>query len=172
MAAYKYIAKKHGGDSIESIMYAGSEEDARKKIIELGYIPEGIELINTPDRRIHERLDIAVPVWFGVFKSARPVNSFSSQAVTKNISAGGLLIVGHKAMAAGGLLCVRFTLPQMPQSIECLARVVRCDSLPGGEVHLAVCFVNITNDERNALNHYIIEKMNEHNTSGETDGNI
>ncbi len=172
MTSYKYVAKKHTGDTIESIIYAASIEEARKKIEEMGFVPELVEEITAPDRRMYERLAVEIPVWFGPFKPGRPVNVFPVQAQTRNVSAGGMLIEARNPVNSGVVLCVRFALPPQSQ-IECLARVVRSHPLPDEGYQIAVSFVTITNDERNALNHYILDAINHNTSSGEqSHGNI
>lgn len=163
MQAYKYRAKKGPATYIESIVYAKTEKSAVEKIKELGY--EEIEILGTvgmpqEDKRIFMRVDNKVYVKYKIFKSkdAEAKNKkfdVELAAVTKNISAGGILFHGSEYLAPGTVIEIILELPQQTP-VECLARVARVEEVEADKSYeIAVYFLDITDYERSRLNRFL-----------------
>ncbi|MBU2063668.1 MAG: PilZ domain-containing protein [Candidatus Omnitrophica bacterium] len=163
MQAYKYRAKKGPATYIESIVYAKTKESAVDKIKELGY--DEIEILGTvglpeEDKRIFMRVDNNVYVKYKIFKikDADAKNKkfdVELAAVTKNISAGGLLFQATDYLAPGTVIELTLELPQQA-SIQCLARVARVEEVElDASYEIAVYFLNITDYERARLNRFV-----------------
>lgn len=157
---YKYLATKNStGKTIESIIYADTPEDAFEKIMEMGYAPEKIEEITTPDRRINERLSVALKVVYSLFKPGQSEPKLREGA-TYNISSGGMLFKAEKPYLRGKILEFSLKIPEGPEDIKCLAKVIRCDQAAEKEreYSIAVCFLDLPNTERTRINDYITQQ--------------
>lgn len=156
MASYKYRARKQITDKIiEAVIYAATREKALNYIEKMGYILESIEEINTPDRRVYARVVLELPIHYSRFKPNSLVH-FNQEGITKNISAGGVLFKTKKSFSVGTILEIVLELPQDLEDIQCLARVVRVETIEeGSEYNLAICFLELPNSERKRLNQYI-----------------
>jgi len=112
------------------------------------------------ENRIFRRLENKVNVKFKLIQSedellkrgVRP-EQFSA---TKNISAGGLLFVSTEPIVVGSFLDLSMELPDNKSPIQCLAKVVRVNELGYQNAYdIAVCYLDMTNQERTRLNRYI-----------------
>jgi len=157
MSAYRYQARKSSGNIVESILYASTEEQATRKIKELGYEPIKIEKINAPDRRVYERREISFTVRYAVFKPGRPLPENRMVAKTTNISAGGLLLNSENSLPMGTTIDLIIELPDA-ESIQCLGRVIRCKKQnEEGYYRIAVFYLDISHDDRARLDSYILK---------------
>jgi len=160
MGAYKYQATNTiTGITIESIIYANTNEEAFEKIMEMGYSPEKIEEINSPDRRVNERLEIGLKVIYSRFKPGQ-TNSRVREGFTNNISSGGMLFQSEISFEQGKILDIELTFPEGFASIKCLGRVIRSDQINQQEnkFNIAVCFLDLPNSERSRINDYITQQ--------------
>ncbi len=165
MGAYRYEAKKETGEIIESIIYASSQEEAMEKIKDMGYLPVKIGDMLSPDsvseKRIYVRLDNRVYVRYKMFKlktkSADDIDYEPEVAViTKNMSAGGLLLRTSESLALGTIIDLSLELPE-ENPVQCLARVVRIEEIVlDRDYEIAVCFLDLPNLERARLNRYVL----------------
>ncbi len=152
---YKYRAEKISDKKIvESVVDAASEEEASSKIQELGLKIISLEKMEHPDRRRHERLDIELEVAFVIVKGEGR-RDVEFEGVTKNISAGGLLLVSEEALKPGTL--IELALEISPEiAIECMGRVLR--SQPAGieeKFCLAICFVNLPMQDQVQIDQFV-----------------
>lgn len=157
MGVYKYQATKSTtGVTIESIIYADHPEEAFEKIMEMGYVPEKIEEISAPDRRVNERLEIGLKVIYSRFKPGQ-VEAIIREGSTSNISSGGMLFRADRSYDSGTILDLELELPEGIDNIKCLARIIRCDQIGQEErkYNIAVCFLDLPNSERSRINEYI-----------------
>ena len=112
------------------------------------------------DKRVYSRLSSSVHLRYKIFnakeeslKSKFSVDQFS---ITKNISAGGLLLISTEPVLIGAVLELKIELPDAEAPIECLARVVRVEERDDGKKYnIAVCFLDITGAQRARLNQHI-----------------
>lgn len=156
MGAYKYTARKDStGKDFEAIIYAKTKEEAIAKIKEAGYTPETVEEINAPDRRIHRRFNIELPLKFNKF-NPREDSKFNDEGRTCNISAGGILFKTQKRLSAGVIIELRLELPEGQASIQCLAKILRFSELETEQDYeIAVYFLDLPNSERLRLDQYL-----------------
>lgn len=156
MQAYKYVARRQiNGKSIEAVVYANTAQEALQKINELGYTPESIEKLNMPDRRVYNRFNMQLPVWFSRFKSGHE-SEFEIQGMTINISAGGILFKTSKLLQLGVTIELMLELSETEEDIQCLARVVRCDPDEQGTGYsMAVCFLDLPHPDQNRLSVFL-----------------
>ncbi len=160
MGVYKYQATKSStGVTIESIIYADTTEEAFKKIIEMGYSPEKIEEINSPDRRVNERLEIGLKMIYSRFKPGQ-TNTRTREGFTNNISSGGMLFLSEISLDRGQILAIELLLPDDIENIKCLCRVIRSGQINQQEnkFNIAVCFLDLPNSERSRINDYITQQ--------------
>ena len=136
-------------------MYANTEEEALNKIKELGYITESLEKIDISDRRVFLRVNMEMTVWFNRVKSGHE-SDFDGQGLTVNISAGGILFKTNKSYSVGTTIDLMVELPEGEEDIQCLGRVIRCDSENEGESYdIAVSFLDLPHQERNCLSEFL-----------------
>jgi c-di-GMP-binding flagellar brake protein YcgR len=157
MCVYKYRAKKNTGNIIESIIYADSPEEARKKILEMGYSPEEVDPITMPDRRVYERLDAQLLLRYSIFKRGKPAAAGQKQGLTRNISAGGVLLHCAERLPAGAIIDLCVEVPA-EENIRCLTRIIRTEPVPLSEnmYESAGSFLDLSLTERARLNRYIL----------------
>lgn len=120
------------------------------------------------ERRIYERLDEELTVYYREIeiqyrllskKRSRDIleNSSEKRAVTKNISAGGLLLLMQENLFIGAILELRFKLPGSSEKmIECLGRIVRIEELPAEDKCLVgIMFLDLPTEDRVVINQYV-----------------
>jgi PilZ domain. len=123
--------------------------------------PQKTTTPSVSDRRIYERIEGSIYVRFKIFRTKTPDNAQRAfepeiMAVTKNISAGGVLFSSSEYIAPGKILDLAVMLTDEEKNIACLARVVRCTELvPNKDFEIAACFLDLSNAERNRLNRYL-----------------
>lgn len=112
------------------------------------------------DKRVYNRLNSKVNLRYKVFKSKEELLkrgiSPEQLAVTKNISAGGLLFFSNESLLAGAILEIKIELPDGLDPIECLARVVRSEETDQENIYnIAACFLDMTSAQRVRLDRYV-----------------
>ncbi|MFH1093896.1 MAG: PilZ domain-containing protein [Candidatus Omnitrophota bacterium] len=156
MQAYKYVARRQiNGKPIEAVVYANTAQEALKKINELGYTPESIEKLDMPDKRVHTRFNMQLPLCFSRFKPGHE-SEFDIKGLTINISAGGILLKTDRSFSPGTTIELMLELSKNDEDIQCLARIVRCEL--GDEersCNIAVSFLDLTHPERNRLSEFL-----------------
>jgi type II secretory ATPase GspE/PulE/Tfp pilus assembly ATPase PilB-like protein len=117
------------------------------------------------DQRVHERVEDQLYVHYKLFKtSIKDSENIEYEpeliGLTKNISAGGLLLNSSEQIAKGTILDVNMEMPDDERNIECLARVIRCTEVVAKKNYeIAICFLDLTNSERSRLSRYINRLM-------------
>ncbi len=156
MQAYKYVAKSQiNGKPIEAVIYAHTAREALEKISELGYIAESLEKIDASDRRVYGRVNVQLPVWFNRFNRERE-SEFDTQALSVNISAGGILLKTEKSFSEGTIIELMLELSEREDAIHCLGRVIRCGLEDEGKFYnIAVTFLDLSYPERNRLSEFL-----------------
>jgi Tfp pilus assembly pilus retraction ATPase PilT len=113
-------------------------------------------------KRAYVRLESRVNVRYKVFKSLDELTrrGFKPEnlSVTANISAGGLLFFGSEPIQAGSVVELDLELPDGPDPISCLARVVRVEEIdPDKKYHIAAHFLDITSGDKARINKFVLE---------------
>lgn len=125
---------------------------------------------NPLDKRVYVRLDRRINIRYKIFRSPEELGKLAKrglmpqelEAVTKNISAGGLLFSVDKALLPGSILDLRIELPRGDRPIECLARILRVKEIEmDKEYDIAVCFLDLTSADRARLDKYVKEEIRE-----------
>ena len=76
-------------------------------------------------------------------------------SASKNISAGGLVFIADEPLTVGSIVELKIELGPV-DSIECLAKVIRTEEKePEKSYDIAVCFLDITSAQRQALSKYV-----------------
>ncbi len=114
-----------------------------------------------PDRRIFARLSVNVNVGYRIVKNARAPeetneSGIEAEAVTKDISAGGLTFYLKEGIAEGSILELCIELPSQKEPIKCLAKVMRYQSIDGTAFfETAVYFLDLSSRDRQLLDKYV-----------------
>ena len=155
----------------EEIMEVTSEEGIAQSPSQSFSAPEEKELQEAEEpRRIEKRnylrKDIQIPILFHMVKSPSDLTHKDGvpkkSAMTTNFSAGGLLFTAPEKISQGSIVALRIQLPNIPQPIECLSRVVRVEEPNGGKGYgIAVCFLDLTGSDRTKLNQFVQEQVAE-----------
>lgn len=123
------------------------------------------------DRRRHRRAPIRIEA---TLEARRPEDSV--RLTVLDLSAGGFLCSISRPMAAMTRLGVRFVFPpyanQPAREMDVMALVIRCEKPPrAGEDHrLAVCFLDLRDDDRDHIEGYVDWYETVHNAPEEADG--
>ncbi len=112
------------------------------------------------DRRQFERLKDTVNIRYRIIKSKDPIRKMAPSSeeytVTKDVSAGGLLLVTRESIPVGSILELKVELPDGPPAIECLAKVMREEELVKENMfQLGICFLDLTGSQRARLFKYV-----------------
>lgn len=115
------------------------------------------------EKRVYARLNMKVNIRYRMIQSSSELSkrnlSPEQLSVTKNISAGGLLFVAPEAVAPGTIVELKIELPEAPQPIECLSRVVRAEEVrQEKDYEIAVCFLDLSGQDRSKLAKFIEEE--------------
>lgn len=116
------------------------------------------------DKRVYPRLDLQAHVSYKLVKTEELATkgAFSPEgdSASKNISAGGLLLITTESLPVGTILELKIELPDGQKPIECLARVVRVEQTSQENIFdTAVCFLDLTSSQRARLDNFINQKI-------------
>jgi len=111
-------------------------------------------------RRVYSRINKKINLSYKLYKSREELLKGGFQpdqlSVSKNVSAGGLLIVSASTMPIGAILDLKIELVGENEPIECLAKIVRVEEIQEDkEYEIAICFLDITSAQRAKLNRYV-----------------
>jgi len=159
----KVIAGITTPEEVMKVTSAEEQLDLEKKaqVFSSGLLKEtNTFLPGRAEERSYQRLNSKVNLRYKVFKSQGELlrRGFTPEqlGVTKDISAGGLLLFSDEVLPLGSILELNLELPNAGESIECLARVVRVEEIEEEKnYHIAVCFLDITGAQRARLNRYV-----------------
>ncbi len=113
------------------------------------------------ESRLFMRLNFEATLHFKRFRPSaveqEELARFEELSITKNLSAGGLLFVANEQFSIGDILQLKIELPDGPEPVECLGKVVRIESgrSGGGLYSIAVCFLDITGAQRARLKKFV-----------------
>ena len=114
------------------------------------------------DRRAFPRVAASVTVHYRVVKDARlpeeiaEDGGFEANAETKDISAGGLSFFIKEGIMAGSILELKIDLPEGFESVKCLAKVMRYQSVEDSPYYeTAVCFLDLSGRDRQNLDRFV-----------------
>lgn len=96
--------------------------------------------------------------------SLEPLPAFPPRALHAkvNLSASGILLPDMGDLAVGESLAMVLWLDgKHPETIECLAQVVRFTKLPNGSMAVALCFAEIDNQDRDKIVAFCLAKERE-----------
>ncbi|HBU08938.1 MAG TPA: hypothetical protein DEA99_07150 [Candidatus Omnitrophica bacterium] len=111
------------------------------------------------ERRVFIRLDEKVDLRYKMLslKEGQLRQSFNPEqlSASKNISAGGLVFIADEPLTVGSIVELKIELGPA-DSIECLAKVIRTEEKePEKSYDIAVCFLDITSAQRQALSKHV-----------------
>lgn len=163
-------------DEIYNTLTIGPEElmrkDASNITLQSGKT-DGSQIPYITERRTYTRADKSFPVSFTIYKNLRQGTSNLAlegvseidywkehNAFTENISSGGLIFKYNLALPQGTILNLKLGVPISSDKeltiVNCLARIVRVDKIPGENMaRTAVCFLDMSGADRVALNNYV-----------------
>ena len=114
------------------------------------------------DHRIFVRLETNVNIFYRVLKIPQnPDESITKnvpeeRALTKNISAGGLLFFTDKSIPVSAILELKIKIPDEQESLECLGRVIRQEEIKTPKIYeTAVCFLDLSSHDRKLLEKFV-----------------
>ncbi|MBU1086229.1 MAG: Flp pilus assembly complex ATPase component TadA [Candidatus Omnitrophica bacterium] len=146
---------------VDETVYDLKKDGKPSKMLKIE-MPEKIEKTIKPhDQRIHERVEDKLYVHYKMFKTkAKDSGGLEYEpeliGVTKNISAGGILLNSSEQISKGTILDVKMEMPNNERQIECLAKVIRCtEFVQNKNYEIAICFLDLASAERSRLNRYI-----------------
>ena len=108
------------------------------------------------DKRVHPRVPAHIPVTFLVMKEDKEVKNirelFEKTKTVKTIDAslGGMQFEGDQGLQKGEMLTVRFSLPEVSQTISAFAEVAWVTPKSAG-----VRFLSMKDEDRMFLDHYL-----------------
>jgi hypothetical protein len=110
--------------------------------------------------RAFERVDRKLNLRYNIYLlKEQPLEGGPSAerlAVTKNISAGGLLFVSNFPLPVGSIIELKLELPDVEPPVQCLSRIVRVEETDVDKVYeIAVHFLDITSAGRARIKKYI-----------------
>jgi type II secretory ATPase GspE/PulE/Tfp pilus assembly ATPase PilB-like protein len=133
---------------------AYTESASAAAIVPQAQSPESMN--NRAYARLQERINIRYKVFDAKDSLAQRGISFEELSCTKNISAGGLLFIGHEPPpGVGSVLELTIEIENKDDVIECLARIVRVHEIDPHTFDIGVCFLDLTGAQRARLEKYI-----------------
>ncbi|MFA5099653.1 MAG: ATPase, T2SS/T4P/T4SS family [Candidatus Omnitrophota bacterium] len=153
----------------EVMKVTGGEEKMESSAPEeISEEPQVVKVPGTPfsaaDNRAYNRLQERINIRYKVFDSkeglAQRGITFEELSRTKNISAGGLLFIGHEPPpGVGSVLELIIEIENGEAPVECLARIVRAHEIDSHTFEIAVCFLDLTGAQRARLEKYVEGEM-------------
>lgn len=104
------------------------------------------------ERRRYIRVDARVITWYRVGGASAPE---VYGALTKNLSAGGLLFETDEAVPPGAHIEVELKVPGSPKVLRLAGRSVRLEAVGGGRYDVGVAFESMPPADRATIETYI-----------------
>jgi c-di-GMP-binding flagellar brake protein YcgR len=116
--------------------------------------------VEQDDRRRYRRLKAEVQVEISYTDPDKDVTSLTTDPVSRDISAGGLLIRHRSALPIGSEIVVKFILPSEKRYVMTFARVVRVDVVEERKLYdIGLCFVNTREEDIERINKYVVGSL-------------
>jgi len=106
------------------------------------------------ERRRYVRVDAKVIAWYRT-EAVPTGGSDALGALTKNLSAGGVLFETDEAIPVGAHLDVEMKLPGSPKIRKSVGRVARLEALGGGRYDVGIAFERIPDEDKEAIETYV-----------------
>lgn len=114
------------------------------------------------ERRMYRRLKAEVKVEISYTDPEKDVTSLITDPVSRDISAGGLLVRHRKHLAVGADVVVKFILPSEKRYVMTFARVVRVDVVEEGKLYdIGICFMDTREDDIKRIDKYVTDSLDE-----------
>jgi c-di-GMP-binding flagellar brake protein YcgR len=114
------------------------------------------------ERRKYHRLKTEVKVEISYTDLEKDVTSLTTDPVSKDISAGGLLVRQKKHLDVGSEVVVKFLLPSEKRYIMMFARVVRVDVVEKDKLYdIGLCFLNAREHDVSRINKYVADSLDQ-----------
>ena len=114
------------------------------------------------ERRKYQRLKAEVQVEISYTDPEKDVTSLTTDPVSRDISAGGLLIRHSSALPLGSEIVVKFILPSEKRYVMTFARVVRVDVVEERKLYdIGLCFVNTRHEDIERINKYVVGSLDQ-----------
>jgi len=135
-------AKKAG--KIQQAKHAKTKQAKKKTIV---------------NRRKYSRVDTSVKV--RIQKYNKEDKTFITDAgMSKNVSAGGLLLAYDKLLQLGSFVMVSFTLPgSTDEELDFVGKIVRVELMPDGIYEYGIMFMRKTPGEYEKLHQYVFDAL-------------
>jgi c-di-GMP-binding flagellar brake protein YcgR len=118
--------------------------------------------VSGQERRKYRRLRAEVKVEISYTDPEKDVTSLTTDPVSKDISAGGLLVRHRKPLVVGSEVVVKFLLPSEKRYIMTFARVIRADVVEEDKLYdIGLCFIDIRDQDIERINKYVIGSLND-----------
>ena len=154
---YKYRAQKTFDKKIvEAVIDAKTEEEAKKKVQELGLEIISIEKLDHPDRRRHERFNIELELSYLIVKGEGK-HGVEINGRTINISAGGLLFTTAENLRPGSIIDVIVEVEDT-LVVEAMVRILRANVNEQGQFVIAACFVDLPVKVQVELDQFVMKR--------------
>lgn len=112
------------------------------------------------ERRKYRRLKAEVKVEISYTDPEKDVTSLTTAPVSRDISAGGLLVRHTSALPIGSEIVVKFILPSEKRYVMTFARVVRVDVVEERKLYdIGLCFVNTRDQDIERINKYVSDTL-------------
>lgn len=112
------------------------------------------------EKRKYRRLKTEVKVEISFTDPEKDVTSLTTDPISKDISAGGLLVRQKKRLDIGSEVVMKFLLPSEKRFIMMFARVVRVDVVEKDKLYdIGFCFVNAREQDISRINKYVADSL-------------
>lgn len=112
------------------------------------------------ERRRFKRLKLEVEVELQYYDTEKNKSEVIGDSVSKNVSAGGLLVASDRPLDIEAFVLARFLLPNEKRYIMVLAKVVRVEVVEEGRKYeLGISFVNYRKEDIERLNEFVESEL-------------
>jgi c-di-GMP-binding flagellar brake protein YcgR len=116
--------------------------------------------VGQEERRKYRRLKAEVQVEISYTDPEKDVTSLTTDPISRDISAGGLLIRHKGPLPIGSEIVVKFILPSEKRYVMTFARVVRVDVVEERKLYdIGLCFVNTREQDIERINKYVVDSL-------------
>jgi len=107
-------------------------------------------------KRVHSKVNITYKITDSAVAERLGDQQLEHFAVTKDLSAGGLLFISDKSVPKGTILELTIRLPDGGAPLRCLSKIVRVAYRDmDGAYDIAVCFLDLSSSERTRLDKFV-----------------
>ena len=106
-------------------------------------------------RRVNTRVQVSVQKY-----NAEIDDFYTDESISKNLSAGGILLHNDKPVDIPSFIIASFIIPDSEDKLDFVGKAVRIEELPDNTYEIGVMFMRMILGEFDKLEQYVAKELN------------